>query len=401
MFIKPYSKNHLATTRAREGSDQNQLEAAGVEKPETKNEADIVTIAEARESLGPDAPTPNAFHKACERGQLKKQPQQEGGKAFRFLWGDILEWRARGETKKRVNPKKKTSHDATAASETEAKSLTLLDPAPLSLTPDQIGGGPAVNKTNRTKDAVVKSTIPPTPAEEPLALEGVGGVPVQGSALGADELVPLRKIMSTIDMMGIKTVEKVLGEACKAGAKNSEIAVKASVMVATYAWITGKLILRAKSLLKKKGEFGEWCDNNLVKPGLMSVKTAQRYMAVAKKWDSLEALLAGVPNLWSAYQEAGVLPVPADFDDADDADDADDPEDPEIPGNNDDVTGVPPVSIVAEYVAEFSKLQKTLRRLGEMSANVAAAVPKAEQEKIDLVIEQIIKFATQIRDKSA
>lgn len=216
--------------------------------------------------------------------------------------------------------------------------------------------------------------------------------PAQGSALGAYELVPLQKVTSGIDMMDIKTVEKELRRACKARAKNAEIAVKASVLVATHAWITGKLILRAKSLLKKKGEFGEWCENNLVNPGLMSVKTAQRCMAVAKKWDSLDALLAGVPNLWSAYQQAGVLPVPAD---------ADDPENPEIPGNADDTPNSPPASQVAEYVAEFSKLQKTLRRLGEMGANVAAVVPKAEQEKIDLVIEQIIKFATQIRDKSA
>lgn len=202
----------------------------------------------------------------------------------------------------------------------------------------------------------------------------------------------MRKLTSGIDALDLKSVEKELGKTCKAEAKNSEIAVKASVMVTTYAWITGKLILRAKSLLKKKGEFGDWCENNLVKPGLMSVKTAQRYMVVAKKWDSLDALLAGVPNLWGAYQDAGVLPVP---------DDADDPENPEIPGNADDTPNAPPASQVAEYVAEFSKLQKTLRRLGEMSAKVAAAVPKAEQEKIDLAIEQIIKFATQIRDKSA
>lgn len=192
--------------------------------------------------------------------------------------------------------------------------------------------------------------------------------------------------------MDIKTVEKELGKAFKAVAKNSEIAVKASVMVATYAWITGKLIIRAKSILKKKGKFGEWCENNLVKPGLMSVKTAQRYMAVAKKWDSLDALLAGVPNLWSAYQEAGVLPVPAD---------ADDPENPEIPGNADDTPNAPPVSQVAEYVAEFSKLQKMLRRLTEMSTRVAAAVPGEEQDKIDLIIEQIFEFAIQLRAKSA
>lgn len=96
-------------------------------------------------------------------------------------------------------------------------------------------------------------------------------------------------------------------------------------------------------------------------------------------------------NLWrfpriaslSAFARI-VLPVPADPGDA---------ENPEIPGNADDTPNAPAASKVAEYVAEFSKLQKTLRRLGEMSANVAAAVPKAEQEKIDLVIEQIIKFA--------
>lgn len=123
----------------------------------------------------------------------------------------------------------------------------------------------------------------------------------------------------------------------------------------------------------------------------MSVKTAQRYMAVAKKWDSLDALLAGVPNLWSAYQQAGVLPVPADDDDA---------QNPEIPGNSDDTPNAPPASQVAEYVAEFSKLQKTLCRLKEMSARVGAAVSGDEQDKINLIIDQIFEFAIQLRAKS-
>lgn len=96
---------------------QNQPEAATVEKANTVNTADIVTITEALKRLGPDAPTPNAFHKAVERGRLKTQPQQEGDKTFRFLWNDILEWRALGATKKRGSSKKRRNKGSKSGKE--------------------------------------------------------------------------------------------------------------------------------------------------------------------------------------------------------------------------------------------------------------------------------------------
>lgn len=253
-------------------------------------------------------------------------------------------------------------------------------------------GEKSEEQSNRQNGAGTVSENPPILKKETAANDKFVTTPVKGSAFGADELVPLQKMMSGVDMMDIKTVEKEIGKACKVGAKNSEIAVKASVLVATNAWVTGKLIVRAKSILRKKGEFGNWCEDKLVKPGLMSVKTAQRYMSIAKKWDSLDGLLAGVPNLWSAYQQAGVLPVQADDDDA---------QTPEITEALNDATGAPPVSNVAEYVAELSKLQKMLRRLGEMRPRVAPDIPEAEQQKIELIIDQIFEFAIQLRGKSA
>ena len=67
---------------------------------------DLVTIAEARVRMGPDAPSRDAFHKALKRGKLNKQPQQENGKDFRFLWGDLIDYFSQGGIQKGGTSKK-------------------------------------------------------------------------------------------------------------------------------------------------------------------------------------------------------------------------------------------------------------------------------------------------------
>lgn len=99
---------------------QNQPEAAAVEKANTVNPADIVTITEALKRLMPNVPTRNAFNKAVERGKLKKQPQQKGDKTLRFLWSDILEWRALGASQKRGSSKKRRNKGTSPGSETDS-----------------------------------------------------------------------------------------------------------------------------------------------------------------------------------------------------------------------------------------------------------------------------------------
>ena len=112
-------------------------------------------------------------------------------------------------------------------------------------------------------------------------------------------------------------------------------------------------------------------------------------MILARRWESLDAVLAGAPNVWSAYQAAGVLPAP---DDSKDSEKKDGPvKTPEVP----------PENKVAEYVAEFSKLQKMLRRIKDLREDMGAEVPAAEQKKINLVIDQIINFATKLRGEAA
>jgi hypothetical protein len=69
-------------------------------KPNTMDNDDVVTIDEARQRLGTDAPTRDAFHKANKRGTLAKLPQQEDDNTFRFRWGDIVAWRMGGALKK-------------------------------------------------------------------------------------------------------------------------------------------------------------------------------------------------------------------------------------------------------------------------------------------------------------
>lgn len=143
--------NTQTTTLSSPAIPQNEQEAAAVEKANTVNAADIVTIDEARQRLGPNAPTRDAFHKAVNRGQLKKQPQQEGDKTFRFLWSDILEWRARGASKKRGSSKKRRNKGSSSGNEADPSapiSNTVPEQAsPQSIAPE-IGSGltPAISQ---------------------------------------------------------------------------------------------------------------------------------------------------------------------------------------------------------------------------------------------------------------
>jgi hypothetical protein len=86
---------------------------------------DIVTIAEARVRMGPDAPSRDAFHKALKRGKLNKQPQQEGDKDFRFLWGDLIDYFSQGGIQKGGTSKKPTLDKTSPGGEADPLAMVI------------------------------------------------------------------------------------------------------------------------------------------------------------------------------------------------------------------------------------------------------------------------------------
>jgi hypothetical protein len=85
-------------------------------------------------------------------------------------------------------------------------------------------------------------------------------------------------------------------------------ALKAGASALVYAWACGKLLNTAKANLGR-GDFGAWRDEHLG-DDVLSERTSQRYMQLAKQSDNVKALLEWSPSLRQAYIACGILPEP-------------------------------------------------------------------------------------------
>jgi hypothetical protein len=90
------------------------------------------------------------------------------------------------------------------------------------------------------------------------------------------------------------------------GLSRQAVQIGASALV--YAWACGKLLIAAKAKLGRS-DFGEWRDKNLG-PDVISERTSQRYMVLAKQCDDVKSLLEWSPSLRQAYIACGILPEP-------------------------------------------------------------------------------------------
>jgi hypothetical protein len=93
-------------------------------------------------------------------------------------------------------------------------------------------------------------------------------------------------------------------------ARHAQSAVQSAASAVVYAWGCGKLLEAAKARVGH-GKFDKWREQNLGKE-VMSQRTSQRYMKLAKDWENVEALLEWHPTLRQAYIASGVLPAPPD-----------------------------------------------------------------------------------------
>jgi hypothetical protein len=116
----------------------------------------------------------------------------------------------------------------------------------------------------------------------------------------------IARLEGTVDA---KLVQNIKGWAAQA-AGFSRQAVQAGASALVYAWACGKLLNTAKEELGH-GAFGKWREQNLESNGI-SVRTATRYMLLAKRCHDIRGLLQWVPTLRQAYIECGILPEPPD-----------------------------------------------------------------------------------------
>lgn len=148
-------------------------------------------------------------------------------------------------------------------------------------------------------------------------------------------------------------------------------------------WKNGFILNRAKELNPEKGKFSKWRKMELVDSGLMSVRTAQRYMELASKCPSLDDLLKSATSLRRAYQNLGILP----------------------PDKKADGTGGEQSkgksSDLEELMKGFSETQKTLRRLVEkVCGDGKLGLPKDQLDQLRLTRLEIDGFFAKLLAKS-
>lgn len=85
-------------------------------------------------------------------------------------------------------------------------------------------------------------------------------------------------------------------------------AVSSACMAVVSVWNCGGLLNIAKKQLEH-GEFQKWFDDKIRVPGF-SLRTAQRYMKLARLNPRLEDLIASNPSIRQAYIACGILAEP-------------------------------------------------------------------------------------------
>jgi len=87
-------------------------------------------------------------------------------------------------------------------------------------------------------------------------------------------------------------------------------ALASAVLAMLNAWTCGSMLNIAKSKLNH-GEFIPWLTRELENTSF-EIRTAQRYMQIAKRFSCVEDLVAWKPSLRQTYIACGMLPEPAE-----------------------------------------------------------------------------------------
>jgi hypothetical protein len=323
---------------------------------------DIVTIAEARESMKPHSPTRDALHKAINRGKLKKLPDQPDG-LVRMRWGDVLDYVALGGFKKR-GPKGPCPQAVVATSKLDedvfpahALSLTCIVP-------------PRANTiSNKAPAEAISVEVLPKETEYRTActqeLEEVEKLVIELPSINDEDLI--KRIKNYSDRAEVRADE----------------AVAAGSRAAICAWACGTILNRAK-LKCGHGKFITWMEEHISSSGI-SLRTYQRYMKLARNHTCVRALIESKAGLKDAYVACGILQEPVKP--RDEADDC---------GGGDADQGGNPPSLVKALMSCATALQKGLLKF--TTSGEVLSTP--DLDKLSEVIKELTSLHEQLLHKA-
>lgn len=235
----------------------------------------------------------------------------------------------------------------------------------------------------RKKDGSADPTSSAPPAEPQ---EAAGAVNAQAPCPGLkSSFTSIESSVAEIEAMDLDGVQLALQASAEEHGKQVGLAVNASKVMLAHGWKIGHLLNHAKVLLKGNNttKFGPWRAKFLIRPGNVSEKTTQRYMALAKHWKDLASLLDCKANLWEAYQECGILAPYS-----------------EQSGNKEKETKSGQYHL-EKFRKEYAKIQKLLssilqHREAALRKEIPSGdllLPEEDRVQFKLVLEQINEFA--------
>lgn len=232
----------------------------------------VVTISQALDKLGEQAPSRETFQKAIER-KLLPTVKNDGQRGHCFLWADVERLIGEGKLQKRAP---KAARDcSTAAAKQEAQDAEPQEQSQLEITAGEDGAATAAIDFN----IIAPSEVVP---EKEASVSDLNNLLAELPGLKQDDL--------------ISRLKSYVGLAEAAAAEARDIGSRALA----YAWGCGLLLRKLKSSMRH-GEWTPWVEENLAPHGI-SERSCQRYMKLVKQYQDFNQLAATNVTLKEAYQ---------------------------------------------------------------------------------------------------
>lgn len=135
----------------------------------------------------------------------------------------------------------------------------------------------------------------------------------QENAILSDKVISLRNSeRALMEHSNLKELAFIIQQSANDAASHAADALASVSMAVINAWTCGSALNMAKLQLEH-GEFTKWVEDKFSRIPL-SLRTAQRYMQLAKRYASVEKLIASNPTLRQAYFACGILSEPPEAD---------------------------------------------------------------------------------------
>lgn len=158
------------------------------------------------------------------------------------------------------------------------------------------------------------------PSSELTEFELLPGPPKLSEFLNEVHIRDRNQYLVEMEKSNLEELAGAIMTAAEASDTQVEMALESACKAIFAAWSCGSLLNIAKKQVKH-GEFQKWFNDTIDVPGF-SLRTAQRYMKLAKNQPSIEELIASNPSIRQAYIACGILAEPPETEKTDKDDDA-------------------------------------------------------------------------------